>query len=103
MFLLAMFSFFLSSRLPRSLHSFPTRRSSDLALVSEDSGIADIRKIIFDARNFLNFGGWLILEHAYDQGVEVRQLMMDASYCEIKTFSDISDLDRVTICKKTSN
>jgi release factor glutamine methyltransferase len=73
------------------------------ALVSEDSGIADIRKIIFDARNFLNFGGWLILEHAYDQGVEVRQLMMDASYCEIKTFSDISDLDRVTICKKTSN
>jgi release factor glutamine methyltransferase len=73
------------------------------ALVSEDSGIADIRKIIFDARNFLNFGGWLILEHAYDQGAEVRQLMMDASYSEIKTFSDISDLDRVTICKKTSN
>jgi release factor glutamine methyltransferase len=73
------------------------------ALVSEDSGIADIRKIIFDARNFLNFGGWLILEHAYDQGAKVRQLMVDASYCEIKTFSDISDLDRVTICKKTSN
>ena len=73
------------------------------ALVSEDSGIADIRKIIFDARNFLNFGGWLILEHAYDQGAEVRQLMVGASYCEIKTFSDISDLERATICKKTSN
>jgi release factor glutamine methyltransferase len=72
------------------------------ALISEDSGIADIRKIIFDAQNFLNFGGWLILEHAYDQGTEVRQLMMNAGYCEIKTFSDLSNLDRVTACKKSN-
>tara|TARA_B110000858_G_scaffold36816_1_gene41366 strand:- start:281 stop:1141 length:861 start_codon:yes stop_codon:yes gene_type:complete len=70
------------------------------ALVAENSGLSDIHTITFGAYSHLNWGGWLMLEHGCDQGESVRKFMLKAGYCQIKTFSDLSGLDRVSICRK---
>jgi release factor glutamine methyltransferase len=69
------------------------------ALISENLGLSDIRLIVSCAKNQLNSGGWLAIEHGYDQGSIVRQLMTNNGYDEVETFRDLSCLDRVTICK----
>ena len=70
------------------------------ALVAENSGLSDIHTITFGAYSHLNCGGWLMLEHGCDQAESVRKFMLEAGYHQIKTFSDLSGLDRVSICRK---
>ncbi len=38
-------------------------------------GLDNLRRIITDAPLWLNSGGWLLLEHGYDQGAAVRDLL----------------------------
>ena len=53
------------------------------ALVSDDSGLADIKKIIVQSKTFLNVGGCLVLEHGFDQGWAVKKLMQDVGFSSI--------------------
>src|SRR5690606_5038574 len=40
------------------------------ALAAGPEGLDDLRKIIFEASMYLKPGGWLLLEHGYDQSEE---------------------------------
>lgn len=66
------------------------------ALVSEDSGLADLRVLIFGAPEWLSDEGWLMLEHGYDQGQTVAQLFIDAGYQRPRHWRDLGDNIRVT-------
>ncbi|WP_421275751.1 peptide chain release factor N(5)-glutamine methyltransferase [Aeromonas veronii] len=67
------------------------------ALVADDAGLADIRHIVAHAPAYLLSDGWLLLEHGWDQGEAVRQLLRDGGYREVATVRDYGDNDRVTL------
>ncbi|EKP0294602.1 peptide chain release factor N(5)-glutamine methyltransferase [Aeromonas veronii] len=67
------------------------------ALVADDAGLADIRHIVAHAPAYLLADGWLLLEHGWDQGEAVRQLLRDGGYREVATVRDYGDNDRVTL------
>ncbi|WP_429019744.1 peptide chain release factor N(5)-glutamine methyltransferase [Aeromonas allosaccharophila] len=67
------------------------------ALVADDAGLADIHHIVAHAPAYLLSDGWLLLEHGWDQGEAVRQLLCDSGYREVATVRDYGDNDRVTL------
>lgn len=70
------------------------------ALVAADAGLADLRQIIHTAPAHLAPGGWLLLEHGWQQGEAVRQLLADAGYGAIETVCDYGDNERVTLGRR---
>ena len=67
------------------------------ALVAGEQGLADIRLIVADAPAHLCPGGWLLLEHGWEQGAAVRQLLLQQGYCQVETVRDYGDNERVTL------
>ncbi|MBN7822015.1 peptide chain release factor N(5)-glutamine methyltransferase [Bowmanella yangjiangensis] len=67
------------------------------ALTAEDQGLADLRKIISQASQYLVDSGWLLLEHGHAQGQAVRDLMQQAGFMGSNTLKDLAGLDRVTL------
>lgn len=67
------------------------------ALVAGIQGLDDIKKISEQARSRLNPGAWLLLEHGYQQGAAVRQLLEQQGFTNISTEADLAGLDRVTL------
>jgi release factor glutamine methyltransferase len=66
------------------------------ALTAGPDGLDAIRHIVPDALQRLSSGGWLMLEHGYQQGNQVRGLMQQAGLIAIETLTDLAGLDRVT-------
>ena len=64
------------------------------ALASGDDGLDDIRPIIAQARAHLHPGGWLLLEHGYDQAESVRALLSGAGFEEVQSRLDLSGIER---------
>lgn len=64
------------------------------ALVAGADGLADLRRIVAAAAGHLAAGGWLVLEHGFDQGQPVRQLLARAGFTRIETRRDLAGLDR---------
>lgn len=73
------------------------RFEPESALASGKAGLDDLNIIITGARNYLNRNGWLLLEHGYQQGDAVRQLLKENNFDTISTVRDYSKLDRVSI------
>ncbi|MGL5288671.1 MAG: HemK/PrmC family methyltransferase, partial [Aeromonas sp.] len=67
------------------------------ALVADDAGLADLRHIVAHAPTYLQTDGWLLLEHGWDQGEAVRQLLSAQGYGDVTTVRDYGDNDRVTL------
>jgi len=67
------------------------------ALVSGIDGLDDIKKIVSQSPVHLKANGWLLLEHGYNQGQAVRDLMISAGFSEVDTQQDYNCLDRVTM------
>lgn len=67
------------------------------ALASGDDGLDDIRLIIAQAPSHLHRGGWLLLEHGWDQGDAVRVLMEQAGFTDVATAHDLERRDRVSM------
>jgi len=67
------------------------------ALVAEEKGLADIRKILQQGRSYLIETGAILIEHGYRQGVEVRDLFKQHGYLRVHTIKDLSGNDRVSI------
>lgn len=67
------------------------------ALVAENHGLADLRTLVETARNFLEPGGWVLLEHGWQQAAQVRELFNDAGYTEIQSCQDYGGNDRLTV------
>lgn len=67
------------------------------ALASGEDGLDAIRAIAAAAPAHLDPGGWLLLEHGYDQGAAVRALLHAQGLVEIETAQDIEARDRVSL------
>ncbi|MGJ7508549.1 peptide chain release factor N(5)-glutamine methyltransferase [Variovorax sp. GT1P44] len=64
------------------------------ALVSGDDGLEDIRRIVQAAPAHLADGGWLMLEHGYDQATAVRRLLMERGFSEAQSRDDLAGIAR---------
>ena len=59
-------------------------------------GLACIRRLIDGASAHLHTGGWLLMEHGYDQAVEVRRLLAQAGIDEVASWRDSAGIERVS-------
>lgn len=66
------------------------------ALAAGPDGMDALRRIIKEAPHHLTLGGWLVLEHGWDQGSRVRELLHITGFDAILTSRDLAGLDRVT-------
>ncbi|WP_263262724.1 peptide chain release factor N(5)-glutamine methyltransferase [Pseudomonas sp. RIT-PI-S] len=71
------------------------------ALVSGDDGLDDIRQIIAMAPEHLSPGGWLLLEHGFDQAAQVRELLAKHGFEQIESQEDLAGHQRVTLGRLT--
>ncbi|MEI4518773.1 MULTISPECIES: peptide chain release factor N(5)-glutamine methyltransferase [unclassified Stenotrophomonas] len=67
------------------------------ALASGHDGLDDIRLIIAGAPAHLQPGGWLLVEHGWDQGEAIRALLEGAGFVEVETALDLEQRDRVSL------
>lgn len=66
------------------------------ALISARQGLSDIQTIAKTARDHLESGGFLLVEHGYDQQQDVQGLFRDLDYHNVQTHTDLSGQPRVT-------
>ncbi len=64
------------------------------ALVSGADGLDDMRQIVAQAGAHLQPGGWLLLEHGYDQAGAVRALLLGAGFEDVQSRQDLSGIER---------
>lgn len=67
------------------------------ALVSGADGLDDIRLIISEAPVHLNAGGWLLLEHGYDQAAAVRELLSRQGFEAVESRRDLGGHERISL------
>lgn len=65
------------------------------ALCAEDSGLNDLRTIIHGASSHLRPGGWLLIEHGYDQQRTVHEIFDVAGLAATTDFTDLAGMPRV--------
>ena len=64
------------------------------ALVSGADGLDDLRRIVATAPAPLAPGGWLLLEHGWDQAAAVRALLTDAGFTQVQSRRDLAGIER---------
>ncbi|KPH60182.1 SAM-dependent methyltransferase [Pseudoalteromonas porphyrae] len=69
------------------------------ALVADDDGMADIKYIITQARDYLTTNGYLLIEHGYQQSTKVHSFFAQMAYTNILTVKDLANNDRVTLAQ----
>jgi release factor glutamine methyltransferase len=67
------------------------------ALVAGADGLDDIRQIIDQAPQHLEAGGWLLLEHGYDQAEAVRGLLGAAGFTAMDSRRDLGGHERISL------
>jgi release factor glutamine methyltransferase len=70
------------------------------ALVAGRDGLDAIRAIAAEARDYLKPGGWLLLEHGFDQGESVRALLRREGYRETAGYRDLAGHERVAEARR---
>ncbi|EPG2416496.1 peptide chain release factor N(5)-glutamine methyltransferase [Stenotrophomonas maltophilia] len=70
------------------------------ALASGVDGLDDIRRIVDGGQAHLLPGGWLLIEHGWDQGVAIRALFDAAGFTEVQTVQDLEQRDRITLGRR---
>lgn len=71
------------------------------ALAAGVDGLDDIRRIVREAPAHLNPGGWLMLEHGWDQAQSVQDLMCEQAFLDVQTHMDLAGIGRVTVGRHT--
>lgn len=66
------------------------------ALVAENRGLSALNTIGQQARSCLYPNGLLLLEHGYDQAVDVKKMLEQLGYQDVMTHYDLAHLARVT-------
>ena len=66
------------------------------ALAAGPSGLDDLAEIVMRSPARLEKGGWLFVEHGYDQAAAVRGLLVDAGFTAITSWKDIAGIERVS-------
>ncbi|WP_427913501.1 peptide chain release factor N(5)-glutamine methyltransferase [Ramlibacter sp. MMS24-I3-19] len=65
-----------------------------MALASGPDGLDDIRAIVAQAPGHLAPGGWLLLEHGWDQAAAVRGLLSAAGFTSVASRRDLAGIER---------
>ena len=77
-------------------HLAELRHEPIAALASGADGLADLRAIAAGARDHLFMGGWLVVEHGFDQGAAARRLLADGGLVDVETRVDLAGHERAT-------
>ncbi|WP_037585189.1 peptide chain release factor N(5)-glutamine methyltransferase [Stenoxybacter acetivorans] len=67
------------------------------ALTDFANGLSAIERIAKDAPLYLKKGGWLLLEHGFNQGEDVRAILNRYGFIHIETERDLAGLERVSL------
>ena len=67
------------------------------ALCADSEGMADLTQIVSLAKDYLTPSGWILLEHGYDQGKSVTELLKQAGFQEARCLKDLGGNDRVSV------
>ncbi|OEC38470.1 protein-(glutamine-N5) methyltransferase, release factor-specific [Pseudomonas sp. 1D4] len=70
------------------------------ALVAGADGLDDIRLIVSQAPAHLNAGGWLLLEHGYDQAAAVRELLAREGLDAVESRRDLGGHERISLGRR---
>ena len=73
------------------------------ALTDGNNGLSAIKLIIRDAWQHLLPGGWLLLEHGYEQGEQVCALLRQHGYTAIADHKDLAGISRVSTANRPSD
>jgi release factor glutamine methyltransferase len=79
------------------LHEGDVRFEPLSALVAKQSGLSDIQLIAEQAKQHLSKLGVLLLEHGFEQGRAVRDILISQGYSLVETKQDYGNNDRVTL------
>lgn len=66
------------------------------ALAAGKDGLVAIRRLVAEAPRVLKPGGWLVLEHGYNQATRVRELMRKAGFEDLSTARDLGGRERIS-------
>jgi release factor glutamine methyltransferase len=69
------------------------------ALASGEDGLDNIRAIVRVAPQHLTAGGWMLLEHGYDQAQQVADLLWAQGFTQVESRPDLAGVLRVTLGK----
>jgi release factor glutamine methyltransferase len=64
------------------------------ALAAQNSGLADLELIARQSTEYLRSNGWIVLEHGYQQGNAVRQILLEKGFSKVQTFKDYGSNER---------
>ena len=66
------------------------------ALTDNADGLSALRTIAAGAPAHLEAGGWLLMEHGYDQAAQVRDLLTGLGYHDVASWRDLGGIERVS-------
>lgn len=66
------------------------------ALTDGFDGLSALRTIVRGAPYHLQPGGWLLMEHGYDQAESVRTLLAENGFTDVESWRDLAGIERVT-------
>lgn len=67
------------------------------ALVAGIDGLDDIRRIVAEAPGYLQAGGWLLLEHGFEQAGAVRELLVARGFVGVHSRRDLGGHERISL------
>lgn len=66
------------------------------ALTDHADGLSALRNIVGGAGRHLNNGGWLLMEHGYDQAPAVRALLRAQQFEAVQSWHDLAGIERIS-------
>lgn len=66
------------------------------ALTDHADGLSALRTIVSGAMRHLLPGGWLMMEHGYDQASAVRELLIRQGFRDVQSWKDLAGIERVS-------
>ena len=70
-----------------------------LALLAEDDGLYFYRRILSEAKLYLNVNGKIYFEIGYNQSDRIKKIAENNGFTEIETLKDLNGFDRIMIIK----
>ena len=67
------------------------------ALKAGDNGLAELKTIIESSNSYLAPGGWLFVEHGYNQGNAVVELFNKTGFDQVTCHTDFAAQERITM------
>ena len=85
---------------PQDHHLAALQFEPTAALVAAADGYADLASIIDQAKTRLRPGGWLLLEHGYQQQTPLQILLSKQGFTQIQTFADLNHQPRAIMAQQ---